>query len=143
MKLLEEVLQLEEVFKFEVILHVGWSSRAVPQHFFIAEPPKINSLVVTPVFSRDHTRIPLGAEVRLQCSADGHPYPIYSFHFRPWRNPSSRRELANQNFYIIPSFQGTDQGTYICLAMNEIKDRSHYDTKNVTLLLQGELFCGS
>ncbi|KAK7106657.1 hypothetical protein V1264_017886 [Littorina saxatilis] len=102
----------------------------------VYKPPKISSLVVTPVAGRDHTRIPLGSQVRLQCSADGHPYPIYSFHFRPWSNPSSRRELSSHNFYIITSFQPQDQGTYICFAMNEIKDRSHYDTKNVTLLLQ-------
>ncbi|XP_076457417.1 uncharacterized protein LOC143291439 isoform X2 [Babylonia areolata] len=108
----------------------------------VYKPPKITSLHVTPVFTRVHTRIPLGASVRLQCTADGFPYPTYSFHFRPWSNPSSRRELSSPDLsesrssYNISSFQVADQGTYICLAMNEIKDRSYYDTKNVTLVLQ-------
>ena len=102
------------------------------------------------MYNRFHTRIPLGSKVRMQCLADGHPYPIYSFHFRPWTNPSSRRELSNpsdrqelgtQNVYVIDSFQPKDQGTYICFAMNEIKDRSYYDTKNVTLLLNGKQQC--
>jgi hypothetical protein len=106
------------------------------------EPPKVQQIIVTPVYGHDETRVPLGKRVRVQCTAQGHPYPLFSFSFRPWANPSSRRQFPdnfdhNNSYHIIDSFQPQDQGTYICFALNEIRDQPYVDSRNVTLMLQG------
>nr|KAG5702591.1 hypothetical protein BaRGS_003751 [Batillaria attramentaria] len=99
---------------------------------------KVVSLIVTPVIGHDHTLIPSGTQVSLQCSAQGFPFPLYSWYFRSLANPGTLLKIESKDSHIIRSFEILDEGTYTCYAVNEIKSEMYHDSKNITLRIKGE-----
>ena len=131
--------KLPEAADFEIITFANWHFCKSLMTGFVSTQCCLTDLFVSHVFLIDPPEITFyqssytvneTSNVSMVCRAKGVPQPTII-----WTRSGSSKELAYGEQFLIVNTKGSDDGTYLCIARNDVGQQ---DSIDVTLNVQSK-----